>query len=448
MESISILNFRDMPEISTAVNSTKILTLKESTVFSPSEYSGIFVILMGTATYNLCSNKNSRTGNFSLNHIFILSPEQELTITPSTQSCQILYISFDLFELNRVEIPNDENGTYFKRRKLIMLDECVAISTFEERYPHFQGDVHNLILHCKMSPVDTDVLAYTLNNVLYTMLRVQIHSAISVLKSVHGIVVLNDHATESGTISFSLSDIYIWSDSPKTNPQATVVAKTFSQHIFFERPTVKKQYTIEQFPDNGSSKYGGFCDVRIKNSGKFKIWEFAVGEIPPLDKYVKTGVIKFRFKADYTGSYNLNIYRVPTYKNISYTFEITHKDTWTEFEIPLCKSAEFNVLPPYAEKAVQYIQQNYADKITIQDIADHIRIHPSYLSAIFRKHLNQSVNSYINFHRINVAKQLLRNTDSSITDIALLTGFYDSQHFLKTFKKNTGHTPSEYRNML
>ncbi len=448
MENISILNFRDTPRIVTKIQHTEIISCKEVITYEASQFSGIFIMLAGTASYELNSKEDSRYGTFPLNNIILTSPQQKLVITPTTQNCQFLHISFDLFEISPVSFTDDNNVDFYKKRRLIILDDCIPISSFEENSRYFQGDVHNLIQHCKLSPVDTTVLCYTLENVLHSMLRVQIHSAINVLKSIHGIAIENKNFSVSEAYNFSLSDIFIWSDSPKNTSNAKIVAATHAKSIYLEKPLGENQYSLKSLSEEQDSKYASYCDVNISNSDHFKVWQFPEKEIPALDKYIKTGVISFKFKSQKVGLFNLFIYQIPTYKNISYTFEITQANVWTEFEIPISKSSEFNILPAYAEKAIQFIQQNYAEKITIQDIANYVRIHPSYLSSLFRKHLNQSVNSYINFHRINIAKQMLRNTDSSITDIALLTGFYDSQHFLKTFKKNTGQTPSEYRNMM
>jgi transcriptional regulator GlxA family with amidase domain len=47
--------------------------------------------------------------------------------------------------------------------------------------------------------------------------------------------------------------------------------------------------------------------------------------------------------------------------------------------------------------------------------------------------------------RISEAIKLLKRTDLSLTDIALGTGFYSSQHFSTTFKKTTGYTPSKFK---
>ena len=53
---------------------------------------------------------------------------------------------------------------------------------------------------------------------------------------------------------------------------------------------------------------------------------------------------------------------------------------------------------------------------------------------------------YVNSYRIEKAQTLLKNTDRSITDIALAVGFDDASYFARIFKKQTGMTPREYKN--
>ena len=66
---------------------------------------------------------------------------------------------------------------------------------------------------------------------------------------------------------------------------------------------------------------------------------------------------------------------------------------------------------------------------------------------LFKKSAGTTFSHYLTNLRITNAKKLLTTTDISINEISLKTGFNDYFYFLKTFKKYTGHTPSEYRNL-
>ena len=96
-------------------------------------------------------------------------------------------------------------------------------------------------------------------------------------------------------------------------------------------------------------------------------------------------------------------------------------------------------------KAVSYIRSNYMHKITLEDVADHIYLSPSYLSRIFKEEMNTSFNSYLNSVRIEKSKILLLSDQLSICEIAELVGFFDQSYFNKVFKKYTGYTPKRYR---
>ena len=69
----------------------------------------------------------------------------------------------------------------------------------------------------------------------------------------------------------------------------------------------------------------------------------------------------------------------------------------------------------------------------------------SQFTRIFRRQTETSPAQYIVQTRINAARTLLETTDKLLTDIAAETGFYDHAHFVKTFKRIVGTTPSRYR---
>ena len=69
----------------------------------------------------------------------------------------------------------------------------------------------------------------------------------------------------------------------------------------------------------------------------------------------------------------------------------------------------------------------------------------SYISHLFKKHCGKSIRAYTNDLRISEAKKLLKNTGLSIKEISERTGFFDSNYFSNSFKKETGVSPKEYR---
>ncbi len=106
-------------------------------------------------------------------------------------------------------------------------------------------------------------------------------------------------------------------------------------------------------------------------------------------------------------------------------------------------------LPDEAEthvaKAVSYISQHYSENISIPQIADSVALHPIYLNKLFKLSTGKTLSDYLNFHRIEKAKELLRNTDLSLTAISERLGYNDARSLIRFFKKYNTISPSEYR---
>jgi AraC-like DNA-binding protein len=97
------------------------------------------------------------------------------------------------------------------------------------------------------------------------------------------------------------------------------------------------------------------------------------------------------------------------------------------------------------QQAVRYINDNYRTDIRLDVVAREAGMSPSHFSRIFRKVMGLSYQEYLNSRRITMAKNLLRSSIGSVTEIAISVGFADSTGFGRIFKKLTGQTPSAYR---
>lgn len=108
----------------------------------------------------------------------------------------------------------------------------------------------------------------------------------------------------------------------------------------------------------------------------------------------------------------------------------------------------FNYIPSKGneiiKKAIRYISQNFSRNLTLDEVADHVHLNPAYFSTLFKQSTGSSFKEYLNMVRIEESKRLLSNTDYSIIDISLATGFEDQSYFSKVFKKYTGLTPKQY----
>lgn len=99
-----------------------------------------------------------------------------------------------------------------------------------------------------------------------------------------------------------------------------------------------------------------------------------------------------------------------------------------------------------SDKVLEHIKAHYADAtINVNAIGDYFGMSPSYLSKIFRKETGERLLDCIARTRIDAAKNLLKETNHTIKEIAENTGFIDSNAFILVFKKREGITPGQYR---
>lgn len=111
-------------------------------------------------------------------------------------------------------------------------------------------------------------------------------------------------------------------------------------------------------------------------------------------------------------------------------------------------SMEADVNPTTIQRIIQEIKQNYANDITLTDLARKYGISTSHLSGLIKEELRMSFSEYIAARRVQKAKELLADEKLSIEEIAEQVGYCDYFYFTKVFKKNAGISPSKYRKNL
>jgi AraC-like DNA-binding protein len=84
---------------------------------------------------------------------------------------------------------------------------------------------------------------------------------------------------------------------------------------------------------------------------------------------------------------------------------------------------------------------------TVKYLADKVHLSASYLSDLLKKETGMNAQDHIHYYLIEEAKNILLNTDNSVSEVAYSLGFEYPQYFSKLFKQKTGHTPIEYRNL-
>lgn len=101
---------------------------------------------------------------------------------------------------------------------------------------------------------------------------------------------------------------------------------------------------------------------------------------------------------------------------------------------------------PYINRAIDYINKNYADQLTIETMAQYLNINKCYFCSLFKKETGQTFSQYLNFTRVEKSKDLLLNEKNlSILDVAIAVGFNNQSYFNSIFKKLNNKTPLELR---
>lgn len=95
--------------------------------------------------------------------------------------------------------------------------------------------------------------------------------------------------------------------------------------------------------------------------------------------------------------------------------------------------------------ALKYIEENYAENLSLEHVGEYVGLNASYFSTLFKKETNKNFLEYLTEVRIAKAKYLLANTNDTILSIASQVGYQDVKHFSKLFKKYAMLKPTEYR---
>jgi two-component system response regulator YesN len=96
-------------------------------------------------------------------------------------------------------------------------------------------------------------------------------------------------------------------------------------------------------------------------------------------------------------------------------------------------------------KIIEYINRNFTRKLTSEEVAKFGGLSTSRCLHLFKEEMGLTLSDYVKKLRVEYGKYLLLNTDISIADCSIESGFYDQSHFTKTFKQVEKITPSQYR---
>lgn len=197
-----------------------------------------------------------------------------------------------------------------------------------------------------------------------------------------------------------------------------------------------------------------FTDIKMPNKDGLKMVAGLKGEFPDMQITVLTGYRDFSYAQQ---AINLGVTRFllkpSKMSELEQAVEVmttnlkNHNIYGTNnINEPQPKSEQANNF--IVNQAVSYIEENYNEKISLNDVAESCYVSQWHLSKLMNKHLNKTFYDILNTTRIRKAKELLRQPNLRISDIAERIGYTDTAHFSRVFKKIEDIAPQDYRNKL
>lgn len=103
----------------------------------------------------------------------------------------------------------------------------------------------------------------------------------------------------------------------------------------------------------------------------------------------------------------------------------------------------------FIRKIMDYMEENYQDPISLDDLAEHVQLSKEYMCTIFKKSMRQTIMQALLTVRISRARLfLIQYPEKKVQEIARMCGFESPSYFGKVFKKEVGVTPENYRNRI
>jgi len=416
-------------------------------------------ILNGSATYEIIDVKNSETTLHTTKKndvVFFPYGMQYYAINDASDDFEFLKISFFLYTCNNAFVQNsflnfDEalNSPIQNRRVIPFFPRITTFNNNDEALKY--------ILNIKefRNFNKTGHILQIQGNLLLLILRV-----INKSKENHNYIFKNSRiiGISSKYSPFTImpkgcelyvSDLKIFDSNPNINKPPSKLLSLFTASNNQQFEPKNNNITLSNIYDNKTNR--NFLHISANEDTLYHIWIFRDIQhfTADLCSYCESACLQFFAKCNMNLRFGVVIYNPDNDQLISYNFEISPSEGYTEYCIPLLDSNDSIGYSNHSYKVINYIMQNYENKIQINDIAKYIHMSPSHTATKFKQEMGISINDYILDYRLTIAKKmLLEQPKMSISEIALACGFYDSAHFSNSFKKTFKMTAKEYRNKL
>ncbi|SJZ44637.1 AraC family transcriptional regulator [Anaerorhabdus furcosa] len=136
--------------------------------------------------------------------------------------------------------------------------------------------------------------------------------------------------------------------------------------------------------------------------------------------------------------------RIAGYINILFNYFLLH---FSSYQLSSSKYNDLQLRNKRLKRIVHYIESNFANKITLQELAKSENLSTSFLSHFISENLQHNFQDYLTITRLNHAKILIQTTSLSMLDISLLCGFSDYRYMTKAFRLYCDCTPNQYRSL-
>ncbi|MBF9014271.1 MULTISPECIES: AraC family transcriptional regulator [unclassified Oceanispirochaeta] len=102
----------------------------------------------------------------------------------------------------------------------------------------------------------------------------------------------------------------------------------------------------------------------------------------------------------------------------------------------------------YINAIYSILEKDYGESMNLNQLSERVKLNPSYISRLFKESTGISFTNYLTNLRINKAKNFLIETDKPVQEICKDVGYWNTNYFIKVFKKSEGSTPGEYRKQI
>lgn len=356
--------------------------------------------------------------------VYFWSEEMQPILYSVSESAQVLLFECEIKLIdennNFLDINFGENGTY----KGDDTDEII-------------NEFVNCVYNQNHMPIYVNLL---LNRLIMSIYSVTERELFNVLASPNGVFICGTNTTQQdikidiSNISFHLKDKYEYQNNELFN------------EFYYTSYYVEQPFDVDTLYESKQDEFLEYGEFVLKAGRYFKIWFFPK-EPQPLDlrMYAREVCVSFSLRSDQNIRVLFGVSNTDTYTQISHNIDLTSKNEWEKFDFSLIENFSVETENSYISSIVNFVRLNCNRRITRNEIAEYIHLHPSYLSKLFKQNMGVTIGEYVTAVRITKAKKLLRETKLTIEEIAEEIGFYDNHHLQKAFKKAVGCTPGRYR---